>query len=146
MTREEYKQILELYLTGAHAYDRVYDVLMGNGGPAPVIGFKEGLFGRIEALERILRNHSKSENVDILVDIMTSEKLSLDEKVDMLFGEDEQVGVGCMEFMFYNVDGSFISDVIINSLDEVIQLSIIYNKRPIAIDIKKMELKLIDKQ
>lgn len=50
-----------------------------------------------------------------------------------------------MEFMFYNVDGSFISDVIINSLDEVIQLSIIYNKRPIAIDIKKMELKLIDK-
>lgn len=89
MTREEYKQILELYLTGAHAYDRVYDVLMGSGGPAPVIGFKEGLFGRIEALERILRNHSKSENVDILVDIMTSEKLSLDEKVDMLFGEDE---------------------------------------------------------
>ena len=50
-----------------------------------------------------------------------------------------------MEFKFYNVDGSFISEVIINSLDEVIQLSIIYNKRPIAIDIKEMELKLIDK-
>lgn len=51
-----------------------------------------------------------------------------------------------MEFKFYNVNGSFISDVIIHTLDEVIQLSIIYNKRPIAIDIEKMELRLYDKK
>lgn len=47
-----------------------------------------------------------------------------------------------MEFEFYNVDGSYISNVVINSLEELVQLSIIYNKRPIEVDIKGKKLRL----
>ena len=51
-----------------------------------------------------------------------------------------------MEFELYNVDGKYICNIIVNTLEELFHISLIYNKRPIAIDIEKMELRLYDKK
>lgn len=51
-----------------------------------------------------------------------------------------------MEFEFYNVDGSYISNVIVNTAEELLRISLIYNKRPIVVDMKTMRLKLVDEE
>lgn len=50
-----------------------------------------------------------------------------------------------MMFKFYNTDGKFICEVIIENLEQIEHISIIYNKRPMEVDFKNRTLKLIDR-
>lgn len=92
MTREEYKQILELFLYGEKVYKIVYTGLMSIDGTPPALGYNDGLFGKITALEKMLKKYSKTNNTDVTLNIIVSDKLSIDEKVNILFGEEEETG------------------------------------------------------
>ncbi len=50
-----------------------------------------------------------------------------------------------MMFKFYNTDGKFICEVIVNTMEELWNITRVYNKRPIEVDMEKMTLRLVER-
>lgn len=51
-----------------------------------------------------------------------------------------------MEFELLNTDGKYVTNVVIETLEQLVHLSIIYNKRPIVVDIKEKTLLLKERE
>lgn len=51
-----------------------------------------------------------------------------------------------MDFEFYNIDGNYICNVIVNTMEELLRISLIYNKRPIVVDMKEIKISLVDSE
>lgn len=50
-----------------------------------------------------------------------------------------------MMFKFYNKDGKFICEVIVNTMEELWNITRVYNKRSIVVDIKEITLRLVER-
>ena len=90
LNREEFKQILDVYILGMKAFNQAYHLFIGQGMPQ-VDNNDEGLYAKIVRLELLIKNNSvyadkhSDEDVDEFFDIIHSEQMMLDEKVDKLF-------------------------------------------------------------
>jgi hypothetical protein len=92
MKREEYRAILDVFITCDMVYPELYRILWG--GCDNAISLKqEGLFSKIQELEFIIRDNSvyadknSDEDLEEFINIIDSTELTLDEKVDKLFRE-----------------------------------------------------------
>ena len=85
MTKTEYITLLDIYLCSIETYNEVFNLLMGGGHNIPnALGQEDGFFGKITKLEQILFFHSNIKTMDEFVSIISDEKTSITEKVDIL--------------------------------------------------------------
>lgn len=86
MTKEEYRLLLDIYITAERGYEKVYEVLMGGEDQIPYcLNSDSGLFGKAMSLEKILKKYSRFSDIDTVIQIIQSEDMTLDQKVDALF-------------------------------------------------------------
>ncbi|MCR5836854.1 MAG: hypothetical protein K6G88_10145 [Lachnospiraceae bacterium] len=90
MKREDYKLILDAFITCESCYRTVHTALWG-GEPESVMLRQEGLFSKVMELEKIVKEYSvyddkhTDEELDEFFEIIDSTEISLDEKVDRLY-------------------------------------------------------------
>ncbi|MCR5837177.1 MAG: hypothetical protein K6G88_11775 [Lachnospiraceae bacterium] len=92
MTKEEFKKILDVFITARRIRSELIRTLIGGDETATPIN-EDALFSKIERFENIIKEHSlfagprTDEAYANLFKIIDSSQLSLDEKVDKLYKE-----------------------------------------------------------
>ena len=88
MDKEDLRLIFDLLMEGEQVADKI-DILLFTGDEnysSPMArGYRDGFFGRITKLYKILYKYSKCD-METTVEVLNDEQLSLDEKFDKLFG------------------------------------------------------------